>query len=240
MPQSLSKQAIQAQNQLLFTSLAPHYDLMNKIISLGMEPFWKRRAVNCLANVHDEMLVLDLCGGTGDLTSLALRRYHKGYYIVDDLNLNMLAAGKRKIAPNHKNRVLYVQGDAMALPYANEAFDKVMICFGLRNIPNIQGCLNEIARVLKPSGQLVCVEFALPRQTLLRWGYNLYMHTFVRAITTLITRQQATYNYLYSSIMHFAKPEEVMRTIDRAGLSNHRQLRLFCGVCYIYSAFKSC
>ena len=240
MSQPLSKQEMQAQNQAIFTSVAARYDFMNKITSLGMEPFWKRKAVNCLANVCDDMLVLDLCGGTGDLTSLALRCYRRGYYIIDDLNLNMLAAGRRKIAPNHKNRVLYVQGDAMALPYVDQAFDKVMICFGLRNVPDMQDCLNEIARVLKPAGQLICLEFALPRQVLLRWGYDFYMRTFVRAMTTLITRQPATYAYLYSSIMHFAEPEEVMRAIARAGLTSLRLRRLFCGVGYIYSAFKTC
>lgn len=239
MPQNLSKQEQQNQNQAIFNAIALKYDLMNKITSLGMEQFWKRKAVQCLNAVNAESVVLDLCGGTGDLTNLALKRYKTGSYIVYDLNRAMLSAGKAKIPQNFRPNVQYMEGDAMCLPFAAASINKVMICFGLRNVPDMQGCLNEISRVLKPGGQLVCVEFALPVNRFLRWGYNIYMAVFVRFVSTLITGKKATYNYLKNSIANFATPAKVQQAISNAGLENQRRIKLFCGVGYIYNAIKS-
>lgn len=238
MPKPLSKQELQAQNQVIFDVVAKRYDFMNKITSLGLEPFWKRRAVRCLKSVGNQCLILDLCGGTGDLTNLALKMYGRGQFIVFDLNATMLEAGKAKIPDELRPHVNYIQGDAMHLPFADNSIDKVMICFGLRNVPDIQGCLNEIARVLKPQGQMVCLEFAVPTNFLLRLGYRLYMGTFVRLATTLISGKHSAYHYLSCSITHFAKPLEVWQSIATAGMAKKQQLKLFCGVGYVYDAFK--
>ena len=238
MSKTLSKQELQAQNQKIFDAIASKYDFMNKITSLGMEPIWKRRAVRCLAPIDTNSAILDLCGGTGDLTNLALCMYGKGQYIVFDMNENMLAAGKHKIPENMRQYITYMQGDAMRLPFTEAAFDKVIICFGLRNVPSMQDCLNEIARVLKPQGLLVCLEFTLPANCFLKLGYKLYMAAFVRLVSILITGKKSTYQYLSSSIAQFAAPYEVRQAIENARLVNKRQIKLFCGVGYIYSAVK--
>lgn len=238
MPQILSKQELQAQNQGIFNAVATRYDFMNKITSLGMEPFWKRRAVRCQASVNDNSLVLDLCGGTGDLTNLALRMFGGGQYTVFDLNAAMLDAGKAKIPANLREHVTYLQGDAMYLPFADNTFDNIMICFGLRNVPDMQGCLNEIARTLKPRSQLVALEFAVPANAFWRLGYRIYMTTFVRLVTTLVTGHRGAYRYLADSITRFPPPEEVLNAITNTGLVNQKQIKLFCGVGYIYVANK--
>lgn len=229
----------QPHNQEIFNRIASKYDFMNKIISLGMEPFWKRRAVKCLENIGAGSIILDLCGGTGDLTSLALKRFKTGSYIIYDLNPAMLNAGKNKIAPALRGHVTYTLGDAARLPYANNSIDVVMVCFGLRNLANMQACLNEAQRVLKPCGQFVCLEFAIPGNLFLKLGYRFYMATFVRLLATLITGSHATYRYLSRSIERFATPKAVCRAIANAGLTNKRQIKLFCGVGYIYRAIKT-
>lgn len=238
MRKPLSKQELQTQNQAIFDVLAPRYDFMNKITSLGMEPFWKRRAVRCLAPVAEPCLILDLCGGTGDLTNLALQTYGRGQYIIFDMNAAMLEAGKDKIPTALRTHVTYRQGDAMQLPFADNSLDKVMLCFGLRNVPNMQGCLNEIARALKAGGQLVCLEFAIPQNPLLKLGYRIYMATFVRLVTTLIAGRRDTYRYLADSIADFATPAEVWQAIENADMRKRQYLKLFCGVGYIYDAVK--
>lgn len=238
MSRPLSKQELQTQSQAIFDAVAPCYDLMNKITSLGMEPLWKRRAVRCLAPVENQDFILDLCGGTGDLTNLALKIYGCGQYIVFDLNAAMLEAGKTKIPDQLRSHVTYMQGDAMRLPFADNSLGRVMLCFGLRNVPDIQGCLDEIARVLKPNGQLVCLEFAVPENPALRLGYRLYMTTFVRLIITLITGKHGAYRYLTDSIASFAKPAAVWQAITNAGMGRQQHIKLFCGVGYIYDAVK--
>ena len=238
MPKTLSHRQLQNQNQRIFTALAGRYDFMNKVTSLGMEPFWKRRLVKCLAPVKNDTKILDLCAGTGDLTNLALKQYQGGHYALYDLNAAMLKAARRKIAGLRQNNVEFMRGDAMDLPFADNSLDKVMMCFGLRNVPHMQGCLNEVSRVLKPGGQFVCLEFAVPRDPLLRRGYNLYMASFVRLASTVITGSGEGYRYLSSSIARFAPPAKVREAIANAGLENKRQVKLFCGIGYIYEAFK--
>lgn len=238
MRKSLYQPDPQTWNQTIFDAIAPRYDCMNKILSLGMERGWKRRVVGCLAPVGESCLILDLCGGTGDLTHLALHAYGEGQYIVFDMNAAMLKAGKDKISPIWRRRVTYMQGDALKLPFSAGSLDKVMLCFGLRNVPDMQGCLNEIARALKPGGQLVCLESAVPDKALLRWGYRLYMTTFVRLVITLLSRRRDAYRYLAGSINGFAVPDKVWQAITNAGMGKRRHLKLFCGVGHIYDAVK--
>lgn len=239
MRKPLYQQDAQTCNQTIFDAIAPHYDRMNKIISLGMEQGWKRRAVRCLAPLDEPCLILDLCGGTGDLAKLALRACGRGQYIVFDMNAAMLKAGEDKLPPAWRGQVTYMQGDALRLPFAANSLDKVMLCFGLRNVPDMQSCLNEIARALKPGGQLVCLEFAVPDKALLRWSYRLYMAMFVRLVLTLTSGRQDAYRYLSASINSFAVPDKVWQAITNAGMQKHQCLKLFCGVGYIYDAVKS-
>lgn len=238
MRKPFDQQDLKAWSQAIFDAIAPRYDGMNKILSLGMDRGWKRRAVDCLAPVDESCLILDLCGGTGDLTNLALNAFGRGQYIVFDINAAMLKAGQDKLSPVWRGRVTYIRGDALRLPFAAGSLDKVMLCFGLRNVPDMQGCLNEIARALKPGGQLVCLEFAVPDKACLRWGYRLYMTTFVRFVTTLISRRPDTYRYLAASIDGFAVPDKVWQAITNAGMGKRQHLKLFCGVGYIYDAVK--
>lgn len=239
MPKPLYQNDYQTCNQTVFDTLAPRYDRMNKIISLGMERGWKRRAVRCLAPVDEPSLILDLCGGTGDLAKLALGTYGRGQYIVFDMNAAMLKAGKDKLPQALSGQVSYMQGDALRLPFAANSLDKAMLCFGLRNVPDMQGCLNEIARALKPGGQLVCLEFAVPDKALPRWGYRLYMAVFVRLVLTLTSGRRDAYRYLADSINSFAVPDKVWQAITNAGMRKQQCLKLFCGVGYIYDAVKA-
>lgn len=229
---------LQAQNQAIFSQIARRYDFMNKITSMGMEPFWKRKVVRCLSNVQDDTLVLDLCGGTGDITNLALRSFGRGQYIIYDLNLDMLRAGMHKISAKFENRVAYLQGDALKMPFADESLDKIVICFGLRNLPGVELALGEMARVLKPDGQLVCLEFATPKNAFFHFFYQIYMRTFVNLVSTVITRQKATYRYLAGSIANFTPPDKLLEIMRGSGFCVDSISQLFCGVGYIYNLKK--
>lgn len=239
MQPKLTPAQLQAQNQAIFSQIARRYDFMNKITSMGMEPFWKRKAVRCLTDMRDDTLVLDLCGGTGDLTNLALGTFRRGRYVIYDLNPDMLRAGMHKIPAVFRDNVAYLQGDALRMPFADGSFDKIMICFGLRNLPDVQLALHEMARVLKPGGQLVCLEFAIPQNTFFRFFYTQYMRFFVNIASTAITGQKSTYRYLADSIANFAPPAKLLEMLRNGGLHDIKVSRLFCGVGYIYDSYKA-
>jgi demethylmenaquinone methyltransferase/2-methoxy-6-polyprenyl-1,4-benzoquinol methylase len=146
-----------------FNRVAPKYDFMNSLLSLGIQHVWKRAAIRMLG-LRPGDRVLDVCGGTGDLAILAAGRTGPtGRVVIYDINWAMIAAGRPKIDPFPElAHIVYVQGDAERISFADNSFDAAMVGFGIRNLTHLQRGFAEMHRVLKPGGRFLCLEFSRP------------------------------------------------------------------------------
>lgn len=200
----------------LFGRIAPRYDLGNRVISLGRDQGWRRQAVNDLAPVRGEM-VLDVGSGTGDL-SMALEL--SGASITAcDVNRTMLLLGKRKAAQAGTSGVSYVLSDALRLPFSDCVFDAAAAAFTVRNFAAVNQGLEEIARVLKPHGRFVCLEFTRPPSNMIGAFYRPYLNHVLPVIGGTLTGDSGAYRYLTESIKDFAAPAELAELIKASGFS---------------------
>jgi demethylmenaquinone methyltransferase / 2-methoxy-6-polyprenyl-1,4-benzoquinol methylase len=209
----------------MFTQIAPHYDLLNHLLSFELDRLWRARAARRLRPILDrpDALVLDLCCGTGDL-AFALARVGKAGVLGVDFAHTMLVRAREKSASlsNIKDRgaktpMPFFEADALRLPFADSSIDLVTSAFGFRNLANYEAGLREILRVLKPGGTIAILEFAEPPQGFLGDLYRWYFSKVLPKIGWLISRHQSAYTYLPKSVSHFFCPEELAALITSVG-----------------------
>ncbi len=200
----------------LFGRIAPRYDLGNRVISLGRDQGWRRQAVNDLAPVPGER-VLDIGSGTGDLSiPLAL----SGASITAcDVNRAMMLLGENKAAQAGASGVSYVLSDALRLPFADCVFDAAAAAFTVRNFADLNQGIEEIARVLKPYGRFVCLEFTRPPSNVIGAFYRPYLKHLLPLIGGALTGDSGAYRYLTESIKDFAAPAELAKLMKASGFS---------------------
>jgi demethylmenaquinone methyltransferase/2-methoxy-6-polyprenyl-1,4-benzoquinol methylase len=223
-----------------FDRIAGRYDRADALLSLGLHFLWKRATVRQLEFRPGDR-VLDVCGGTGDLAVLAARRAGTGgAAVVCDLNERMMAAGRKKAdeAKLRDGAVIFIQGDAERLPFADASFDAATVGFGLRNLVDLDRGLREIARVLKPEGRFAGLEFTLPRRRWQRSLYAFYSFRLMLPAARLITGSEGPFRYLAESIRIFAESGDIAGGLDRAGLADIRIRPLTLGIVTIYSGRK--
>ncbi len=207
----------------LFNTIAPTYDRLNHLLSFGLDRLWWRRTAKAFAPTlaRPEAQIVDLCCGTGDQTAalLALRpRSPAGAAPITGLDFSpeMLARAHSK----YRNaNVRWLEADAMHLPFADNSLDLVTAAFGFRNLPNYTAALTEIARVLRPGGQLGILEANQPTG-LNALVYNTYFHRLLPLIGGLLSGQRAAYRYLPASVARFPRPPQMLRMLTEAGLSD--------------------
>jgi len=220
-----------------FDAIAGRYDLMNTLLSGGLHHAWKNRALREAA-VNEDMHVLDVCGGTGDLAALATRRLNdKGTVTLYDFSLAMMRAGRSR-ADRCQRPVQYICGDARFLALKDQRFDVVLIGFGLRNLADMNAGLLEFQRVLKPGGRLVCLEFSQPVTPLLRRIYDIYSYRVIPVLGSLITGSREAYTYLPDSIRQFPSPKHLSQLIEQAGFENVNYRLLTGGIAAIHTGYK--
>ncbi|MGL4447041.1 MAG: bifunctional demethylmenaquinone methyltransferase/2-methoxy-6-polyprenyl-1,4-benzoquinol methylase UbiE, partial [Shewanella sp.] len=188
----------------VFHSVAAKYDIMNDVMSFGIHRFWKRYTIE-VSGARPGMKVLDLAGGTGDLTAKFSHLVgDKGEVVLADINDSMLKVGRTKLRDKGiVNNVSYVQANAEALPFPDNHFDIITIAFGLRNVTDKDAALRSMNRVLKPGGKLLVLEFSKPQHELMRKVYDLYSFKVLPKMGELITKDADSYEYLAESIrMH--------------------------------------
>jgi demethylmenaquinone methyltransferase/2-methoxy-6-polyprenyl-1,4-benzoquinol methylase len=224
----------------MFGRIAPRYDLLNHLLSLDIDKVWRRRvAKRCSAVLHNPAArVLDLCCGTGDLALAFRREAPAGAEIVgSDFVPEMLARARAKAAANGAG-VTFVEADALALPFGDGSFDLVSCSFGFRNLANYERGLQEILRVLKPSGVVAILEFGEPRGKLFGSLYRFYFRRVLPRLGGLISGNGSAYNYLPNSVSKFPSAEALQGLFERVGYTHVRFERWTCGIVTLHTARK--
>lgn len=219
----------------LFDNIAPIYDLLNNIISLGLHKKWKSFAVDLL-EIKETDKVLDLCCGTGDMTQLILV---KNYASIDitavDFSSKMLDQARKRFK-NYSN-VNIIQADAMNLPFDDDSFDCIIISFGLRNLENIPEGLKEIKRVLRKDGRLVNIDFGKPDSFFLNLLFSIYFGMLIPAYG-LLFKKFDEYAYLPSSIKTFPSPAKIVEILESLEYKNSFYKDLFMGFASVQKSYK--
>ena len=222
-----------------FNSIAGKYDFMNTVLSFGLHHPWKRWAVETLGLKPGDR-VIDVCGGTADLSILAGRRVaERGRVFLYDINRAMMEGGKPKVSrASLSGRVRYVQGDAERISFPEGVFDAALVGFGIRNLTHMEKGLSEMHRVLKPGGKFLCLEFSFPVSSWFRSLYDFYSFHLMPLAGKLLAGTREAYLYLPESIRKFPPPQELSRSLGEVGFSRVAYRRLTNGIAIIYTAVK--
>lgn len=216
----------------MFEGVAPRYDFLNRVLSLGIDRGWRRRVVESL-ELRPEHRVLDLCCGTGDL---ALEIAREAPCTACDFSWNMLTRAREK-SISAGRPVTLACADALELPFGCDVFDRATIAFGIRNLESMSAGLSEIRRVLKPGGRIAILEFSQPNRAWLKLPYRIYLDWLLPAVGGLVSRKEA-YRYLAESIQGFPVPEVLNRLLEEAGFSEPGYTRLTGGIVALHLASK--
>lgn len=223
----------------MFDAIAPRYDLLNHVLSGGLDLYWRQRAVRALALTGRET-VLDLCTGTADLALAIVKRRGAALVVGIDFSDAMLRIGRGKVrAAGHDRAIRLVRGDAMRIPAASGSADAVTITFGLRNVEDPSAAIGEMARVLAPAGRLAILEFATPETPVLRQAYLWYFHNVLPRIGRLVSRHPDAYSYLPASVSGFASPSSIRAMLVERGFDEVRAIPLACGTVQLYVARRA-
>ena len=223
----------------MFDAIAGKYDLLNHLLSAGIDRRWRRRAIRSLALTGSER-VLDLCTGTADLAIAAAEARPGAARVVGvDFAGAMLTIGAAKLRARRLDRaVMLVRGDAARIPAAGGTVVAVTVAFGIRNVEQTDRACAEILRILKPGGRLAVLEFAMPTAPLVRGMYQWYFNRVLPAIGRLVSRHNAAYAYLPASVSAFATPEQFASILRRQGFTKVTAKPLTFGIVYLYTAVR--
>ncbi|MDH5478788.1 MAG: bifunctional demethylmenaquinone methyltransferase/2-methoxy-6-polyprenyl-1,4-benzoquinol methylase UbiE [Nitrospinota bacterium] len=224
----------------MFSSIAPRYDLLNHFLSLGFDIRWRKRAVGAFPGGVAGKNILDVACGTGDL-ALALARAGDDATRVTggDFSSNMLAIGGEKVAKAGLGARLTLEFlDALKIEHPDGAFDGVTCAFGVRNFADLDRGLLEMARILKPGGRMVILEFTTPTNRVIAAAYRLYFTRILPFIGGLISGNRGAYEYLPDTVYKFPTPDQLSARIAKLGLAEVGFTPLTFGICGIHTAIK--
>lgn len=222
----------------VFSSVASRYDVMNDLMSAGIHRVWKDAMIDWLAPRNGQRL-LDVAGGTGDIAFRVLRRAPQAQAVVCDMTAPMLDEGrKRAEAAQLSDRLDWVVGDAMVLPFPDNSFDLYTISFGIRNVTRIEEALAEAYRVLRIGGRLMVLEFSQLPNPALQWAYDRYSYNVIPEMGRLVTGDRDSYQYLVESIRNFPDQNRFASMIEEAGFERVAFRNMTMGVCALHSGWK--
>jgi demethylmenaquinone methyltransferase/2-methoxy-6-polyprenyl-1,4-benzoquinol methylase len=235
--QRVPKHAKKPLVRAVFDSVAPSYDVMNDLMSLGIHRLWKR-ILGTQLRPGPNLTLLDLASGTGDIIA-QWRKKGGGPVIATDINEAMLSAGRnRLIGRGIAEKIDFVVADAETLPIPDAAVDRVSIAFGLRNCTDKDAVLREVRRVLKPGGRFFCLEFSKLQIAVLENFYARWSFDMLPAIGGIIAKDRDSYTYLAESIRQFPDQESLAGMMQNAGLENVRHQNLSGGIVAIHSGWR--
>jgi demethylmenaquinone methyltransferase / 2-methoxy-6-polyprenyl-1,4-benzoquinol methylase len=224
----------------VFDSVARRYDIMNDVMSAGIHRLWKRYTIEAAAPRPGQS-ILDIAGGTGDLTQQFARRVGpQGSVVLADINFNMLAVGREKLLnAGLAEPIEYVQADAEQLPFADNRFDCITIAFGLRNVTDKNRALASMLRVLKPGGRLLVLEFSKPVSSTLAKLYDHYSFRLLPKMGRLIASDEASYRYLAESIRQHPDQETLANMMTQVGFDRVSYLNMTGGIVALHTGYKT-
>jgi demethylmenaquinone methyltransferase/2-methoxy-6-polyprenyl-1,4-benzoquinol methylase len=223
----------------MFDGIAGRYDLLNTVLSAGLDRYWRRRAIAALKLTGRER-VIDVCTGTADVAIGAVRRANGAARAVGvDFSGSMLAHGLQKVrSASLTDRVQLIRGDAMALPAADSSVDAATVAFGIRNVERAEVACQELFRVLRPGGRLALLEFGLPLIPAVQPLYLWYFNQVLPRIGRAVSRHDAAYTYLPESVGTFQFGDAFARVLRDAGFSQVTASPLALGIVYLYTGQK--
>ena len=221
--------------QNVFSSVAPSYDIMNDLMSLGMHRLWKKRFVETL-DLKENEIVLDVGSGSGDIASEILKENLSTSLYLLDLNEEMLLEGRKRL--KKEKNIKYFIGNAEKLNFENNFFDKYTISFCLRNVTEYLLSIKEAYRVLKPGGKYCCLEFSTPNSSLISSSYKIYKSKILPLLGEVIAKDKNAYKYLSESIDLFPSQEELSKNLSDCGFTNIDTINLFNGIVAIHTGYK--
>jgi demethylmenaquinone methyltransferase/2-methoxy-6-polyprenyl-1,4-benzoquinol methylase len=222
----------------VFSRIADRYDLLNHVLSFNIDRTWRRRLVES-ATLPSGGRVLDACTGTGDVAFGFVSHSEPSVVCGVDLSREMLRIGRGKsLRKRLADKVVFVEGDVLGLPFESGVFNAVTIAWGLRNLPDYRAGILEMTRVLDTGGTLLVLEFAPPKGNVLLEAYGLYLRGVVPFLGGLVSGSRQAYRYLASSIGDFLPRNHVLELMDKAGLKNITAEKLTGGIAYIYRGEK--
>ena len=223
----------------VFHSVAGKYDLMNDLMSFGIHRLWKRFAIE-QCGVRKGSVVLDLAGGTGDLTSRLVRQVGaEGCVYLSDINSSMLESGRARLADRGiAGNVEIVQADAENLPFEDNTFDCAIIAFGLRNVTHKEAALRSMYRVLKPGGRGLVLEFSKPTLPGLSRIYDSYSFNILPVLGRMVAKDEGSYRYLAESIRKHPDQETLKTMMEQAGFERAHYFNLSGGIVALHKGYK--
>jgi demethylmenaquinone methyltransferase / 2-methoxy-6-polyprenyl-1,4-benzoquinol methylase len=227
-----------AQVEQMFDKIAPKYDLLNRVLSLGIDISWRKKALSYLKPLQPQHM-LDVATGTADVAIMAAKMLQPKHIFGIDIANQMLDFGRQKISQQALSEVITLEtGDSEQLRFADNTFDAVTVAFGVRNFEHLQRGLSEMQRVLRPGGQVVILEFSKPHIFPFKQLYNAYFKYVLPLIGRLTSRDMRAYTYLFESVQAFPEGDQFLTILSNTGFKNTRCERLTLGICSIYTAEK--
>ncbi|SHJ88046.1 demethylmenaquinone methyltransferase [Malonomonas rubra DSM 5091] len=222
----------------MFDDISPRYDLLNRLLSFGIDRRWRRFAVSQLS-IPENGRVLDIAAGTCDVALEVAEQTDPSVTIVgEDFTQGMLVHGQKKLdSSEHGSRIMLVNAPCEQIPHPDATFDAITIAFGIRNVVDRQEGLNEMFRVLKPGGRAVILEFSNPKSQLFRKIYYFYFQKILPMIGGLISKRSA-YQYLPDSVIEFPSQEEFSAMMGKAGFERLQYCDLTFGISTVYVGDK--
>ncbi|MFK7932285.1 MAG: bifunctional demethylmenaquinone methyltransferase/2-methoxy-6-polyprenyl-1,4-benzoquinol methylase UbiE [Saprospiraceae bacterium] len=222
----------------MFDNIAGKYDLLNRVLSLGIDTIWRKKAISKIADLQPKQ-ILDVATGTADVAIEMAKRLQPDKIIGLDISKEMLAVGQTKIENKKIDHIIELtQGDSENLPFEDNSFDAITVAFGVRNFENLEKGMREMNRVLRPGGRLVVLEFSKPSMFPLKQGYNFYFKNILPNIGKLTSKDPKAYTYLYESVQAFPDGENFLAVMRKTGYKNEQQQQLTAGICSIYVGDK--
>lgn len=227
-----------AQVEEMFDNIAPTYDMLNHRLSCDIDKGWRRKAIVQLKPFAPQE-ILDIATGTGDFAILAARMLRPERLVGADISEGMMAVGRQKVEREGLGDVIHFRReDCLQLSFEDGSFDAVTAAFGIRNFKDLDTCLRELHRVLRPGGHLSIVELSAPMRPPMSWLFKVYSHTLLPLYARLVSKDGSAYRYLINTIEAFPQGEEMMEILRKAGFEEVQFCRLTLGVCTMYLASK--
>jgi demethylmenaquinone methyltransferase/2-methoxy-6-polyprenyl-1,4-benzoquinol methylase len=225
--------------EAMFDSISPHYDLLNRVLSLGTDRRWRRRAIDLIGRHVTPSHILDVATGTGDLAIAAMKLAPEKITGIDISN-EMLAIGRRKVETLRlTGRIEMLRGDSLSMDFADGTFDVAMSAFGVRNFEETLTGLREMHRVIRPGGMVMVLEFSKPSWFPMKQIYGFYFRRILPRIGRSVSGDPGAYSYLPESVKTFPDNEAFLDLLREAGFEKARQKRLTGGIASIYYGFRT-